>query len=49
MKFAKLILGLACLMPCALVAQQAKVTQLMSKDLTGLPGGPHDYRCISAR
>jgi quercetin dioxygenase-like cupin family protein len=38
MKLAKFILGLACLMPCGLVAQQAEVTQLMSKDLTSLPG-----------
>ncbi len=34
----KLILALACLMSGTLVAQQAKVTQLMSKDLTNLPG-----------
>jgi len=38
MTFTKLILALACLMPGTLVAQQAKVTQLMSKDLTTLPG-----------
>jgi hypothetical protein len=38
MKFAKFILGLACLLPCALVAQQAEVTRLMSKDLIGLAG-----------
>ncbi len=38
MKFAKFILGLTFLMPCALVAQQAEVTRVMSKDLTGLPG-----------
>jgi quercetin dioxygenase-like cupin family protein len=39
MTFAKLILALACLMSCTLVAQEAnKVTQLMSKDLTEFPG-----------
>ncbi len=38
MTFAKLILGLACLMSITLAAQEAKVTQLMSKDLTNLPG-----------
>ena len=38
MTFTKLILALACLMSCTLVAQEAKVTQLMSKDLTQFPG-----------
>jgi len=38
MTFTKLILALACLMSGTLVAQQAKVTQLMSKDLTEFPG-----------
>src|SRR5919201_119278 len=38
MTFPKLILALACLMPGALVAQEAKVTELLSKDLTNLPG-----------
>ncbi len=38
MKFTKVILALACLMSTALVAQEAKVTQLMSKDLTDIPG-----------
>ena len=38
MTFTKLILALACLTPGALVAQEAKVTELMSKDLTGCPG-----------
>jgi quercetin dioxygenase-like cupin family protein len=38
MRFAKLILALACLMPGTLAAQEAKVTELMSKDLTTLPG-----------
>ena len=34
----KLILALACLMSGTLVGQEAKVTQLLSKDLTNLPG-----------
>ena len=38
MKFNKLILVLACLMSTTLVAQEAKVTQLMSKSLTEFPG-----------
>jgi len=38
MKFPKLVLALVCLMSSALLAQQAKVTELMSKDLTNLPG-----------
>ena len=38
MKFQKLILALACLMSCTLVAEEAKVTELLSKDLTNLPG-----------
>src|SRR5216117_240342 len=38
MTLTKLILALACLMSGALVAQEAKVTQLLSKDLTDLPG-----------
>ena len=38
MRFTKLILALACLMSGALVAQEAKVTPLLSKDLTNLPG-----------
>src|ERR1043165_1990012 len=38
MTLTKLILALACLMSGALVAQEAKVTQLLSKDLTNLPG-----------
>jgi quercetin dioxygenase-like cupin family protein len=38
MTFTKVILALACFMSSTLVAQQAKVTQLMSKDLTNLPG-----------
>ena len=38
MTFTKLILALACLMSSVLVAQEAKVTELMSKDLTNIPG-----------
>jgi quercetin dioxygenase-like cupin family protein len=38
MTLARVILALACLMSSTLVAQEAKVTQLMSKDLTELPG-----------
>ena len=38
MTFTKLILALACLMSGPLAAQEAKVTELLSKDLTNLPG-----------
>src|SRR5690349_847414 len=38
MAFAKLIFVLAWLMSGTLAAQEAKVTQLLSKDLTDLPG-----------
>jgi quercetin dioxygenase-like cupin family protein len=38
MTFTKLILALACLVSSTLVAQEAKVTELLSKDLTNLPG-----------
>jgi len=38
MTFPKLILALACLMSSTLLAQEAKLTDLMSKDLTNLPG-----------
>ncbi|MBN9617580.1 MAG: cupin [Acidobacteriales bacterium 59-55] len=38
MTFTKVILALACLMPTTILAQEAKVTQLMSKDLTRIPG-----------
>lgn len=38
MKLTELILALACLMSGTLVAQQAEVTQLLSKDLTTCPG-----------
>jgi quercetin dioxygenase-like cupin family protein len=38
MTFAKVIVALACLMSGTLVVQEAKVTQLLSKDLTDFPG-----------
>ena len=38
MTFPKLILALAYLMSSTLLAQEAKVTPLLSKDLTNLPG-----------
>src|SRR5262249_11592185 len=38
MKFAKAILALACLRSGALLAQEAKVTDLVSKDLPNVPG-----------
>jgi quercetin dioxygenase-like cupin family protein len=38
MKIAKLILCLAWLSPGLLMAQEAKVTEVMSKDLTNIPG-----------
>ena len=38
MTFPKLLLALACLMSSTLLAQEAKVTELLSKDLTNLPG-----------
>jgi quercetin dioxygenase-like cupin family protein len=38
MTFARLLLAFACLMSSSLVAQEAKVTELLSKDLTNLPG-----------
>src|SRR5882672_11949306 len=38
MKFPKLVLVLVCFMSSTLLAQEAKVTPLMSKDLTNLPG-----------
>src|SRR5438309_7921409 len=38
MTFTKLILALACLVSSTLVAQEARVTELLSKDLTNLPG-----------
>jgi len=36
--FTKVLLALACLMSGPLAAQEAKVTELLSKDLTNLPG-----------
>ena len=38
MTFQKLVLALACLMSSTLLAQEAKVTELFSKDLTNVPG-----------
>ena len=38
MTLQKLVLALACLMSSTLLAQEAKVTDLMSKDLPNLPG-----------
>src|SRR5215467_6628343 len=38
MTFPRLFLALACLMSSTLLGQQAKVTDLMSKDLPSLPG-----------
>jgi quercetin dioxygenase-like cupin family protein len=38
MTFAKRILALVCLMSSTLLAQEAKVTELFSKELTNLPG-----------
>ena len=38
MTITKVIVALVCLMSSGLMAQEAKVTPLMSKDLTNLPG-----------
>jgi quercetin dioxygenase-like cupin family protein len=38
MTFTKVVLVLACLMSGTLVAQEAQVTKLMSKDLSNIPG-----------
>ena len=38
MTFTKVILALACLMSSPLAAQEAMVAELLSKDLTNLPG-----------
>src|SRR5512132_3239657 len=38
MTFQKLVLALACLMSSTLLAQEAKVTDLFSRDLANLPG-----------
>jgi quercetin dioxygenase-like cupin family protein len=38
MKFTRVIVALACLMSGTLLAQEAKVTPLLSKELTNLPG-----------
>jgi quercetin dioxygenase-like cupin family protein len=46
MAFTKLILVLAFFINFTLVAQQAKVTKLMSKDLTDLPGNKEGLMVI---
>jgi quercetin dioxygenase-like cupin family protein len=38
MKIAKLLICLACLAPGWLMAQEAKVTEVLSKDLSNIPG-----------
>lgn len=38
MKVARLVFALVCVISSTLVAQQAKVTELLSKDLTDIPG-----------
>lgn len=38
MTFTRLVLALACLMSGTMAAQEVKLTQLLSKDLTNLPG-----------
>ena len=38
MKFAKIVLAGVCLASSALMAQEAQVTELLTKDLTNLPG-----------
>src|SRR5215475_5345488 len=38
MTFTKILFMLVCLMSSTLVAQEAKVTELFSKDLTNIPG-----------
>jgi hypothetical protein len=38
MKITKVILCLACLAPGWLMAQDAKVTEILSKDLSNIPG-----------
>jgi hypothetical protein len=38
MTFPKITFALLCLMAGTLLAQEAKVTELFSKDLTSLPG-----------
>lgn len=38
MKIARILLCLACLTPVLLMAQAAKVTELMSKDFSNIPG-----------
>jgi quercetin dioxygenase-like cupin family protein len=38
MKFTKIVLAIVCLASSALMAEDAKVTELMSKDLSNIPG-----------
>ena len=38
MSFTKVIVAAACLLSSTAIAQQASVTELLSKDLTGFPG-----------
>jgi quercetin dioxygenase-like cupin family protein len=38
MKFTKIVFAVVCLASSVLMAQEAKVTQLFSKDLTNIPG-----------
>src|SRR5262249_35940379 len=38
MKLTKIVLAVVCLAASALMAEEAKVTELMTKDLTNLPG-----------
>ena len=38
MKFTKIVLAVVCLASSALMAQEAKVTELFTKDLTNIPG-----------
>jgi quercetin dioxygenase-like cupin family protein len=38
MRFNRVVLALACLMSGTLLAQEAKVTPLLSKDMTNIPG-----------
>ena len=38
MKFIKIVLAVVCLASSVLMAQEAKVTELMTKDLTNIPG-----------
>ena len=49
MAFTKLIVALAFLATGALVGQEPKVTQVLSKDLTDIPGKcPESVACLSS-